>query len=303
MTHFKHRSICLALLITLGVVWGSGYSIARYCMTHGVPPLGYSFWQSLGPMIFLLLIVLFGRIPFSFKKASLRYYVMCGVLGIALPNTLIYFAAQHLPSGVLTVLVNTVPILIYPLALGLRQEGWQWQRVLAVAVGVIGIMLIIGQNLNLPSIHHIPWTALTLFAPLSFAFCAVLIALFRPTPSNSMSLSLGMLMVSTACILPLTLGFHSFYPLHFPFGINDWLIMLEILLSSLGYFVLFVLIKLAGPVYYSMVGGVVSLTGLFWGKMVFHEQLNFLSWGGVAAILLAIALLTHYIYRHNEVTA
>ena len=46
----------LILLIILGIDWASGYAIAGYCMTHGVNPYAYAFWQSFGPFVLLLLI-------------------------------------------------------------------------------------------------------------------------------------------------------------------------------------------------------------------------------------------------------
>lgn len=289
------------LLILLGALWGSGYTIARYCMTHGVHPLGYGFWQSLGPMIFLLLVVITSRIHFSFKPNYIRYYIACGVLGIALPNTIMYFSAAQIPSGILTVLINTVPILIFPLSILFALEKFKLNKFLIVILGFIGILLTIISNLSLPKIHDIPWTVIALIAPLAFALCAVWIAAFRPMPSNSLSLSLGMLIVSSICLVPLTFLTNSFYVIEFPFTTNDWLIILEIILSSTGYIILFILIKLAGPIYYSLVGGIASIFGLLWGKIFYDESLSFMTWSGIILIILAILLLT-YVMKRDEIS-
>jgi len=284
-------ALLLLLLISLGIIWGSGYSIARYCMTHGVPPLGYAFWQSAGPAIFLTLLVLGRRLPFSFKPEYLRYYILCGLLGIALPNTLMYFASAHLPSGIIAVLVNTVPIWIYPLSLLLAQESFHKLRFLAVLIGVLGMVLMVHEGLQWPQTSHIPWILAILLVPLSFALCAVFIAAFRPVPSNSLSLSAGMLIVSTVCVAPWAVGTDNIYPFHWPLTQLNWLILLEIALSSTGYVILFSLLKRAGPVFYSLVGGVVSLTGLFWGMVIFQESLNFMTIVSIVCILGAIILM------------
>ena len=284
--------IAAALLILLGALWGSGYTIARYCMTHGVHPLGYGLWQSLGPMLFLLVMMLLFKIPFLLKADYLRYYIACGILGIALPNTVMYFCAAHIPSGILTVLINTVPILIFPLALLFALEHFDLKRFLSVILGFIGILLSIFANLSLPKINSIPWTVIALIAPLSFALCAIWIAAFRPMPSHPLSLSFGMLVISSICLAPLTLGVGAYYPIELPLDFNDLLIFFEILLSSTGYIVLFMLIKLAGPVYYSLVGSIASMFGLLWGKVFFDEALNTLSSVGIVCIIAAIVLLT-----------
>ncbi|MCF6766880.1 DMT family transporter [Thiotrichales bacterium 19S11-10] len=288
----KKTLLSIFLLILLGLLWGSGYTIARYCMTHGVHPLGYGFWQSIGPMIFLVFIVIFLKIPFSLKPNYIRYYIACGILGIVIPNTIMYFSAAHIPSGILTVLINTVPIITFPLAILFAIDQFSLKRFLVVLLGFLGIVLTILSNLALPSIHDIPWTIIALIAPVSFSLCAIWIAAFRPMPSSSLSLSLGMLITSSICLVPITLSLGKFYPMVFPFDTNDWLILLEILLSSTGYIVLFILIKIAGPIYYSLVGGMASVVGLIWGKLFYNESLNIYSWLGVACIITAIILLT-----------
>ena len=288
----KNRYLPLFLLLALGIIWGSGYSIARYCVTHGVPPLGYSFWQSIGPAIFLLLCVIVRRHRMPFNPQYLRYYILCGVLGIAIPNTLMYYCAAHLPSGLIAVMVNTVPIWIYPLALLFAQEKWNTKRFCAVILGVIGILWIVLQGAQWSSVGSVPWMLLLLLVPLSFALCALFITAFRPVPAESMSLSAGMLIVSALCVTPWTLHLKDFYGFAWPLKFNDWLILLEIALSSAGYVILFALLKRASPVFYSLVGGVVSLTGLFWGWLVFHETLTLGNLCSIALILVALGIMT-----------
>ena len=54
----------------------------------------------------------------------------------------------------------------------------------------------------------------------------------------------------------------------------------------------FWLLKVAGPVYYSLVDGVVAVTGLLWGIALFNERFN--GWHGLAVVLIfsGIAVMT-----------
>ncbi len=292
----KAKSISLGLLLTLGFVWGTGYSIARFAMTHGVSPLGYSFWQCLGPAVLLsLLTVARQRGPTSrtvMTVSHLRYYLICAITGVVIPNTNMYFAAPHLPAGILAVVVNTVPVIAYPLALLARQETFSLVRFLGVCCAVIGLMLMVIPKASLPSTDAIPWILSVLITPFSFACCSVYIARYRPAQTDSVSLSAGTLIFAAIFITPLVLLQHSFYLFHFPLSIADGVIILEILLSSLGYYLFFQLIKIAGPVYYSLVDTIVSLTGLMWGYVIFHEQLNQWTTPAILFILLALFLVT-----------
>ncbi|MSP52779.1 MAG: DMT family transporter [Gammaproteobacteria bacterium] len=275
----------LSLLILLGIIWGSGYTLARYATTHGVPPLGYSFWQSVGPAIALLLMTLIKekRIPISGRH--LRYYLIAGILGIALPNTNMYFAAPHLPAGILAVIVNTVPLMMYPLALIVGQEKFQWPRLFAVVVGVLGIMMIIGFKWNVPGTNN--WELISLLTPLFFAMCALYSVYDRPVGSSSLSLATGMLVASAIVLTPLLVDMHEFYPLN-SLSLQNFAVILEIILSSIGYVILFQLLKIAGAVYYSLVGGIVALTGLFWGWLLLGETISW--WTVVAVVLIIIAV-------------
>lgn len=298
----------IILLFFLGLIWGSGYVIANYCVRHGVPPLGYAFWQSLGPTALLFLIntvrakmqspiaAWIARFKNHFSHRSLFYYLFCGVFGIAFPNTLIYFTSQHLPAGIIGVVVNCVPLFIYPLALLVTQEKFSWKRIFFVLLGVTGVMTIVLMHTHIHSHVGVPWILLVLLTPLSFAGCAVFINAKRPVSSDALSLSVGMLIVSTILITPIVLLHHSFYWFHFPFTIADYLVLLEIILSSIGYVLFFLLIKRAGAVYYSLVNGVVALTSVGWGYLIFHNTVNAFTWFAIVLILTAIVMLTDNVH-------
>lgn len=282
----------LILLFVLGITWGSGYAIAKYATMSGITPLAYSFWQSLGPAIVVSSIVLLCRQNWCSIVVHWRYCLICGLLGIAIPNTNMYFAAPHLPAGLLAVIVNTAPILTYPIALLCRQEKFNIGRLAGVVCGITGILCIVIPKAALPENYMLPIAIQALLTPLCFALCAVFIARFYPAKAHPMSLAAGMLIFSVLFLLPLIAFKHQFYPLFPPKGLPDYMVMVEIALSSLGYVIMFMLLKKAGPVYYSLVGGVVVLTGLFWGGQIFHEQLSFWLVMAVGLIFLGIMMVT-----------
>lgn len=284
--------ISLGLLITLGMVWGTGYSIARFAMTNGVPPLGYSFWQSFGPAVIIGLLSLSITRSITMSVSRLRFYLITGLTGIVIPNTTMYFAAPHLPASILAMVVNTVPIIAYPMALIANLENFNWQRMFGIFIAFAGLMLIVIPKSSLPSADMVPWVLSTLITPVSFAFCSIYIARFRPANTDSLTLSAGMLFFSSLILIPLVTTENSLYLFNYPLQPQDWVILLEIVLSSLGYVLFFQLIKIAGPVYYSLVDTIVVITGLFWGRIIFDEHLNRWTTAAVILIVLALPLVT-----------
>ncbi|MDP3268136.1 MAG: DMT family transporter [Legionella sp.] len=277
------------LLLALGFIWGSGYSLAKFAMTNGVSPLGYGFWQSLGPALLLTFFCLFTNRTTLFKSAYWPYFFICGLIGIAIPNTNMYFIASHIPAGLLAVLVNTVPLLVYPLALLAGQERVDGWRFLALILGMMGILIIIGVNFS--GINS-GWTLLALISPLGFALCSIFISVKQPSEIDSLQAASGMLLAASLLLTPLVISQNAFYSLSAPLNQAQLVVILEIVLSSIGYLLFFTLIRIAGPVFYSLIGGVVALTGLFWGYLIFGETPNSIQGFAVVLIISAIFLLS-----------
>lgn len=279
----------IALLLLLGTIWGTGYSIAHFAMTNGVTPLGYSFWQSLGPALIITTIAFLRGAAFNAFKQNYRYFAVCAFLGIVVPNTSMYFAASHLPANILAIVVNIVPVIVYPLALIAGLETFTWQRIMGIVLAFAALLLIIVPKSSLPSSTMVPWVLLTLVTPFSFALCSIYVARFRPAETYTLVLSAGMLIFSSLILAPFVFLSDQFYIPHTPFTPADWVILFEIILSSLGYILFFQLIRIAGPVYYSLVDTIVVITGLFWGYIIFGESLN--KWTATAVCLIICALI------------
>lgn len=300
-THTFSTLKAVGTLLLLGFIWGSGYSIARYATTHGVPPLGYSFWQSLGPTVFLILIgckqkKIKKNICASFKSTYFPFFFLCGLLGIAIPNSNMYYTAAHLPAGMLAVLVNTVPLFVYPIACAFKQESFSIERIIGVLVGFFGIVYLIfpfHSLTQLPEMFQMTrWAWLTLLSPLCFALCAVYISHARPSSVGIYAASIGMLATSTLFLAPFVWFHHDFYSLLPPFDLPKYVVMLEIVLSSIGYLLFFYLIEYAGSVYYSLTGSVVCLTGIFWGYLLFGETIGQTQIVAILMIISAILIIS-----------
>lgn len=289
----------LVLLVLLGVDWATGYAIAGYVMRHGVSPYGYAFWQSVGPLLCLFVIQVW-RSDFMFNRKVVTYSVGCGLFGIAIPNLLIYIASKYVNSGILTIIANTAPIFTYPMALYLHQEKFKLIRLVMVVLGAFGVLAIVFQPSHFYFLQFVNWgIGLALIIPLCYAFAAVYIARFRPHGGNILSHAFLMLIVSSAVLSPLTFIMHGFYSLHVD-DTNSYLIISEILLSAFGYVLLFIIINMVGPVYYTLVNAVAAVTGLLYARLIFSQQISHAAFAGIGLILFAILGLS---YTQQKVSA
>ncbi len=275
-----------SLLFILGSIWGAGPIINKFAISHGVSPVGYSFWQFIGPAILLTVMAkLQGKLVLS--KKHIPYYLICGLIGQAIPSTILHICAPYLPSNIMPIIINLVPIFVYPLALLVKQEIFYVWRFIGILIGGVGIVSLSG----LPNADMLPWAALALVTPLCFAITVLFINPFKPKDTPPISLAAGMLISAAILVAPALIFTDSYYPITLPLSYPDYAILLRICMHSFGYVIFFTIIQKAGPVYYSLVSGVVILNGILLGYMILGETLNTSSIFAVSTILLAIIIV------------
>lgn len=289
-------------LIALGFLWGSSFALARYAMTHGLSPLLYTFFHILGPIILLALINLRwskfvardGCTLQAYSYATLfkhgKFFFVAAVVGMLLPDLNKFFLAQHLPSGSVGVITNTVPLFIYPLALLMREEPFMWSRFWGVIFGIFGIFLLVTGG-HFFAIKLNIWALLALLSPLCYAIASVYIVRHNPRECSPTELCFGMLFYAAFLLLPLaivTLPHQLSVIFTWNIGV---VIILEIVLTTLGYTLLFIVLRRAGSVCYSLTDGIVAVTSLFWGALFFAEKLTSTAILGVILVLLGIAIV------------
>ncbi|WP_397600014.1 DMT family transporter [Silvanigrella sp.] len=289
--YIKNSVYPIFLLISLGFTWGTSFSIAKFAMESGITPLGYAFWQSLGPaiLVFILSYIQKKSVP-PYNLQHIFFYFICGLLGIALPNLTMYFSASHVPSGILGLIINTSPILTYILSIVFVIEKFSWTRFIGIILGFLGLFILFLPKLS--NYLEYKWMLFALLTPLLLASCTVFMVKLRPNNTSSLALSCGMLVAATFIIMPLVYLNNSFHPIVFPLNKPDFFILIEIILSSIGYVLFFELLRVAGAVFYSLVGCIVALAGLFWGYIIFGENIKPFEWFSILFIISAIFLVS-----------
>jgi len=289
MTKFKKTPFYpLLLLVCLGLTWGTSFSIARFAMESGITPLGYLFWQTAGPACLLyFLIFLVQKKTNIFNRKQILFYIATGLLGILLPNYIMFLSAQHIPSGMLGLIVNTSPIVTYILSLVFLIEKFDFKRCLGILCGFLGLYFLFSPENSF--IHlKLSWGLFAFLIPFLLAFSTVFIVKFKNSKTSSLELACGMLIVSAILTTPLAIGYGEFHPIT-TLDVPNLIILLEILLSSIGYVLFFEILRLSGPVYYSLVSCIVALSGFGWGYLIFHESLH-----GTEAFSILLTIIAIY---------
>ena len=83
----------------------------------------------------------------------------------------------------------------------------------------------------------------------------------------------------------------QFVLLRLPFGLLEWVILANGMINVGAFFAFFTLIKLAGPVFASQAGYLVTIFGVIWGMVIFNEVHSGWVWSSLVVMLFGLSLV------------
>ena len=111
------RGFYTLCLLIMGIGWGATIPLTKVAVSEGYQEFGLIFWQQIICAFVLGIVLCIRRQGVGLCRPQIVAYVIIAVFGTVLPNTASYEAAVHLPGGVLAILISTVPMFAFPIAL------------------------------------------------------------------------------------------------------------------------------------------------------------------------------------------
>jgi drug/metabolite transporter (DMT)-like permease len=299
-TRKNHRLLPIMLLLLLGCIWSLGPSATKFAAVNGVPPIGMVFWQTFIAGTLLLLICLIWRIPMRMERKHLRYYVVMGTIGVALPNSNMVFVMRDLPAGLMSVLIVTAPLITYLIALSVRLEHFRAMRAGGVLLGLLGVAVLVLPKGSLPSPDLLPMALLAIVTPALWAASNVFAEKARPQNGNNIALAMGTMYVAAATSLVMALSTGTFHEIWVEFDIADWVIVGYGVVTVATFVLFYTIVSMAGAVYLAQVGYIVTLTGVGWGAWFFGERPSVWLWASVVLVFAGVALVNYSRSRKRD---
>lgn len=288
------RILHIIMLFTVGISYSLLFSINKMAAEEGVPYVAYVFWHSLGGGILLLVpCLLMGRRAWpQLKWLHLRTYFVWGGLAIAGPITLLTYVAPNLPSAVMTMILVLVPLFTYLFALLFRMERFRVLSVIALLLGLGGVLLVIVPEASLPSAEAAGWVLLALLAPASFSLVTVFAGKFRPPEAPTVTLVCGLFFGSAIMLVPVMFGTGQLYIFPGPSLAGDMTLLYASLLSAVIFYIFLEMVRVAGPVFATQHNYIAVLAGFGWGALFFGEAHSAYIWGATALMFAGLTLHT-----------
>jgi drug/metabolite transporter (DMT)-like permease len=264
--------IAYVWLVGAAIVYGAIFSVNKLAAAAGTPPLAQGFWQSLGGGLLLLIILALKGRKLALGRRHLLSYLVIGALAVGVPMSLLTYAAPHLPGGLQTIVLALSPPLTYFLGMLARIERFRVLGLLGLAFGFAGVLIIIvGLGLEESAPDAWRWFAVSLIAPMLFACSNLAAALLRPPLSSSLSMATGMLVGSSAMLIPIMAiaGQASV-----PTGAGAIAALIAASINAVFFVLFFEIIRLAGPTFFAQFNYLAVLAGVGWSIAIFGEGLS-----------------------------
>ena len=284
------RWFFVAVLVWIGVGWGSTQPLGKIATETGHGPFGLIFWQLVVMVIVLGAIALVRRKGMLLTRKALRFYVIVAVLGTLIPNGTFYVSIAHLPSGIMSILIATVPMLAFPMALALGMDRFSALRLAGLALGLLGVALLAGPGAALPDAAMVAFLPLALVGPLFYAIEATFVAYRGTQGMDALQAMLGASLTGLVLCVPVVLATGQFYsPL--PLARDDAALVLSSALHALLYATYVWLAATAGSVFASQSSYLVTGAGMVWAMALLGERPSPVVWLALAVMLAGVALV------------
>lgn len=279
-------------MLVLGNLWGLSFSLSKTAVLGGIHPIAYVWMQTTGASLFLFLACRRAGIRIPRTGRHLLLYGATGLVGTVLPSLTIVTTARHIPAGIISTLVTTAPMMTFALAVAAGVQRFEPMALAGLTLGLVGVLLLVLPESSLPGADMTPWVLFGMLTPMLYAANGVLAARLRPAGTSSLAAAFGMMATASLASLPMMLAAGVFHPL-FAAGLSphDLAMTGQIVITCVAYIMYFEINERSGPVYLSQVSYVVTVTGLFWGYVIFAEVPSSWLWGTVAFVFAGVYLV------------
>lgn len=279
------------ILVLLGAGWGLTQPLTKITVTAGYQPFGLIFWQFAIGAVLTIIVLLAQRKPLPISMKTVWFFFAIAMIGSMVPNVASYRAAFVLPAGVMSIVIATVPMFAFPIALILGTDWFTWRRMSGLLLGMCGVALIAFPEASLPERAMIAAIPLAIFAPFCYAFEANFVAKWGTGGLDPVQLLCGACIIGTVVAFPAAMVTGQFIDPRPPYILADLTFLISSIIHVVVYMAYIWLVGRAGAVFAGQVAYLVTGFGVVWAMLLLGERYSGWVWAALVLMLCGIALV------------
>ncbi len=242
--------------------------------------------MAIGLVACLLLVALLSR-RMRWHRRARQTYLVAGI-GIWAAMSSVYWAAQHIPSGLISVVFGLTPVVTGALAaVWLREHAFTPFRVVGMLLGACGLVVIFGQ-LPALGVHAVVGVSGVLLAVIVHSLSAVWVKRLD-VPMHPLETTTGSLIVAVPLFLVTWAVLDGQWPAVLPRRALGAIVYLALFGSVLGFVLYFYLLRHSQASRVALITLVTPVLALLLGQFLNHEAVGTRVWFGTVVILLGLA--------------
>ncbi len=144
----RNHFFAYAALAAVCLIWGTTYLALRIAVVHFPPFLFTAIRQTVAGTILFAFMMTVGKASFP-SKEHIGRQAIAGFFMLSLGNGLVAWAEMHIPSGIAAIICSLMPVMVILMNLFIsRDEKPNLPIIIGVALGLLGIVMIFGENFS-----------------------------------------------------------------------------------------------------------------------------------------------------------
>ena len=278
-----------SLLAVLSVLWGGSFFFNGVVLKE-LPPLTVVLLRVALAAMILLPVLWVYRIRLPQGLSGWKPFFAIALLNNILPFSLIVMGQTYIPSGLASILNATTPLFTVVVMVAAGDEKLYARRVAGVVTGLIGVIILHGQELGFQTGEGIG-IPLCLAAAFSYGLSA-LYARRKLSNSPPLATATFQLLASSLMMAVIAAVFERPWQLPMP-GATTWLAMfgLSAFSTALAYIVFFQVLRRSGSTNVMLVTLLIPVTAILLGYLVLDESISLREIIGAHVIGSALLLI------------
>ncbi|WFL78476.1 EamA family transporter [Altererythrobacter arenosus] len=281
-----------AMLVLLSMLWGGSFFFVEAILVD-LPPLTLVLGRVTIAATCLWVFLLVTRRPLALQPRIWLAFAIMGLLNNLIPFSLIAWGQTEISSGLASILNATTPLFaVLVAALWLPDERPGPAKITGVAIGFVGVVVLIGSDALGGLGASTMAQAAILLAAISYAFAGAFGRRFRDYGVDPVMVAAGQLSASAVFLAPVAILIDRPGQMAMP-GIAAMLALLGLALFStaLAYVLYFRLLAQAGATNLLLVTFLIPVSAIALGTTFLAEQLSPNEITGMAIIALGLVVL------------
>jgi len=193
--------IKIVVFSVLCLIWSSTWIMIKVGL-EGAPPITAAGLRFIIASIVIFSILLYRHIPLPRNKPFLYLSLYLGFFQMAIPYALVYWAEQHITSGLTSILFSTMPLTVAILARIFLGDPLTVRKVGGILIGTLGVIVIFYDGVSLGSPQAVWGIAAALLSAVFASISSIVIKRFshshHPLASIFVPMTIGGIVLTTA---------------------------------------------------------------------------------------------------------